>query len=115
MRILSLLILLALPANAEAPEVVDAMARPSGGGWSFDVTLRHPDTGWEHYADAWRVEAPDGRILGLRELLHPHVEEQPFTRSLSGVTVPAGMDHVLIRARCLVDGWSDQTFRLDLP
>jgi hypothetical protein len=115
MRFLIPLILLALPAHAEPPVVVEATARPLTGGWNFDVTLRHPDTGWDHYADAWRIEAPNGSILGLRELLHPHVEEQPFTRSLSGVTLPSGTDHVLIRARCLVDGWSDQTLRLDLP
>lgn len=59
--------------------------------------------------------APDGARLGLRVLVHPHVEEQPFTRSLADVVVPAGVDHVLIRARCLVDGWNDATLRVDLP
>ncbi len=115
MRVLISLSLLTFPALAEVPEVVGATARASAGGWSFDVTLRHPDTGWDHYADAWRVETPDGSILGVRELVHPHVDEQLFTRSLSDVTVPDGADHVLIRARCLLDGWSDKAVRLDLP
>ena len=96
-------------------QIEGAVARQDGGTWSFDVTLRHPDTGWDHYADAWEVLAPDGTSLGVRELAHPHVDEQPFTRSLSGVVVPDGVDHVTIRARCLVDGWDDATLRVDLP
>lgn len=105
---------MALPALAEPVEIVGGTARASGGAWTFDVTLRHPDTGWDHYADAWEVLAPDGTSLGMRELAHPHVDEQPFTRSLSGVVVPAGVDHVMIRARCLVDGWGAARLRVDL-
>jgi hypothetical protein len=118
MKHTSLLILAlahALPAAADPVEVVAATARADGAAWSFDVTLAHPDTGWDHYADAWEVLAPDGTSPGIRELAHPHVDEQPFTRSLSGVTVPAGADHVLIRARCQVDGWGEARFRVDLP
>ena len=44
----------------------------------------HPDTGWDDYADGWRVLDMDGNELGMRVLHHPHVDEQPFTRSLSG-------------------------------
>jgi hypothetical protein len=105
---------LSLPALADPVEIVGAAARQDGDTWSFDVTLRHPDTGWDHYADAWEVLAPDGTSLGLRALAHPHVEEQPFTRGLSGVAIPGGMDHVMIRARCLVDGWGDALLRVDL-
>ena len=43
----------------------------------------------------------DGQRLGFRELVHPHVTEQPFTRTLSGVEIPAASDHVVIRARAL--------------
>ena len=56
----------------------------------------------------------DGQRLGFRELVHPHVTEQPFTRTLSGVEIPAASDHVVIRARDNVDGWGSETFRLDL-
>jgi hypothetical protein len=104
-----------LPALAEVPAVVAASATPQASGWRIDVTIRHPDTGWDHYADGWEVLAPDGSRLGYRELVHPHEDEQPFTRSLSGIAVPAGADHLLIRPHCLVDGWSGTTFRLDLP
>ncbi len=74
-------------------------------GARVSVTLAHPDTGWDHYADGWRVETEDGTVLGTRELLHPHVEEQPFTRSLTVNDLPDGP--LFIRAKCSVDGWSD--------
>jgi len=103
------LIVIALfaPAAALAGEarVVGATATPGAQGWRFDVTVAHADAGWDHYADAWEVAGPGGAVLGVRELLHPHDDEQPFTRSLSGVAVPAGADHVTLRARDSVHGW----------
>jgi len=107
-------LLAASPAFAHDPVVEDATATRSGETWSFSVTLSHPDTGWDHYADGWEVLAPDGTQLGFRELLHPHVNEQPFTRALSGVAIPEGVTTVLIRARCNVDGWAEATFEVDL-
>ena len=80
----------------------------------FSVTLSHPDTGWDHYADGWEVLDTDGNSLGLRELLHPHVTEQPFTRSLPGVAIPEGAAVVYVRARCNVDGWSDELYEVEL-
>lgn len=113
MRYLIPLLFLAAPALADLPVVEDATARQSGAGWTFSVTVRHPDTGWEHYADGWKVFAEDGTELGYRELLHPHENEQPFTRSLSGVTLPDGTERVLIRAHDNVHGWGED-FVLEL-
>lgn len=116
MRSLCLVLMLAgTPVLADAPTVENATARYSGMSWSISVTMRHPDTGWDHYADGWQVLAPDGTVLGFRKLLHPHVNEQPFTRSLSGVTVPDGVTHVLIRAHDNVDGWANALYDLALP
>lgn len=113
--LLPLVLALAAPsAQADPPVIEQAEASRSGMGWRFDVTLRHPDTGWDHYADAWEVLTPDGTRLGIRKLMHPHETEQPFTRSLSNVMVPDGLRKVVIRARCSVDGWSDQTVTLSL-
>ena len=104
------------PASAAEAKVVGAEARPEGGGtWRFSATVAHPDTGWDHYADAWRVESPEGETLGVRELLHPHVDEQPFTRSLGGVVVPEGTETVRLRARDSLDGWAETAFDLALP
>lgn len=105
----------AAPASAEPPVVEAAGAQAAGPVWTVSATLSHPDTGWEHYADGWRVETPSGEVLAVRDLLHPHETEQPFTRSLSGVAVPPELDHVMIRARCNLTGWSPMAFRLDLP
>ncbi|MCI2400729.1 hypothetical protein [Aliiroseovarius subalbicans] len=102
---------LSWPAFADFPVVEDAVL----SGTTISVTLRHPDTGWDHYADGWEVLMPDGTSLGLRVLAHPHVAEQPFTRSLGGLSVPEGVKVLHIRARCSRDGWSDQVFILPVP
>jgi hypothetical protein len=105
-----------VPALADPPEIVAVDAERQGGFWRFDVTLRHPDTGWDHYADGWEILDADGTRLGFRELFHPHVNEQPFTRSLDGVAIPDGATGVTLRARCNVDGWADRTTVIvDLP
>lgn len=101
-------------ASAGDVEIVDATARQSGSGWTFSVTLKHADTGWDHYADQWAVYSPDGKLLGERILLHPHENEQPFTRSQSGIVIPDDIEEVVIRARDTVDGVSPQEFRLKL-
>ncbi|WP_235439157.1 hypothetical protein [Candidatus Rhodobacter oscarellae] len=115
MRILIPALLMAAPAFADAPVIEDVSARQSGNAWSFSVTLSHPDTGWNDYADGWRVELPDGTELGTRVLHHPHVHEQPFTRALSGVEIEDGVVEVNIRARDNVGGWAQEVFRFKLP
>lgn len=99
--------LLASPVLADAPVIKGVDVTRSGDSWRFAVTLAHPDTGWDHYADGWRVETTDGTVLGTRVLAHPHVDEQPFTRSLGGVGIADGITTVVIRSRCIVDGWSE--------
>jgi hypothetical protein len=97
------------PAAALAGEadVVGVVVRHDGEGrYSFDVTVRHADAGWDHYANAWQVVSADGKtVYGTRTLLHPHEDEQPFTRSLSGVAIPDGVDAVVVRARDSVHGF----------
>ncbi|WP_298260334.1 hypothetical protein [uncultured Litoreibacter sp.] len=102
------------PSFADQAEIKRVTARETGSGWSFDVTISHPDTGWDHYADGWSVHAPDGSELGFRKLAHPHENEQPFTRSLSGVQIPDGVTEVTIRARDSVHGWSDDSYLVRL-
>ncbi len=110
------LLFVAGPGLAGEVEVVGAEARAEGGGaFGFSVTLRHRDEGWKHYADEWQVLAPDGTVLGTRVLYHPHVDEQPFTRALSGVKVPAGLKSVRIRAHDKVHGDGPTPFEVELP
>ncbi len=76
--------------------------------------MKHDDTGWDHYADKWDVMAPNGTVLGTRTLYHPHVEEQPFTRSLSGVRIPDGVTSVIVRAHDLEHGYGGKEFSVKL-
>ena len=110
MRYLIALVFGTAPAWADPP-VIEEVRYEQG---RFDVTLSHPDTGWDHYADGWRVELADGTVLGTRVLAHPHVEEQPFTRS-ARIAVPGGIDQVFIRASCNLDGWAADVQPFDLP
>lgn len=110
------LLLTSLPALAGEPVIEKVQASQSGDGtWRFDVTISHPDTGWDHYADGWRVLDMEGNELGMRVLFHPHVDEQPFTRSLSGVQVPEGSKQVQIQARDLPEGWNSDAVIFKLP
>ena len=107
---------LSMTAFAGEADVVAVEATRQGDGtWRFDVTVQHADTGWDHYADRWDVVAPDGTVLDTRVLLHPHVTEQPFTRSLAGVTIPEDVRQVTIRAHDSVHGYGGVEMTLDLP
>lgn len=101
---------LASVLRADPPEIAE-IAYDNG---RFSVTLRHSDTGWDHYADGWRVEDAEGNVLGTRVLAHPHVNEQPFTRS-HRIAVPDGLTRVFVRAKCSVDGWNETRQAFDLP
>ena len=109
--------LMAGPGNAFAgkADVVGAVASKSGSTWRFDVTVRHDDKGWKHYADNFQILSMDGTVLGTRVLAHPHEHEQPFTRSLGGISLPAGTTKVRIRAHDLVHGYGGKEVILDLP
>jgi len=89
--------------------------------WTFYATVAHPDTGWDDYADGWDVVLPDGTVSKpdpnspfTRLLLHPHETEQPFTRSQSGIRIPADVTEVRVRAHDLVDGWGGQEVVVNL-
>lgn len=82
--------------------------------YDFSVTIRHDDTGWDHYVNKWEVVDPAGVILATRTLLHPHTDEQPFTRSLRSVAIPADITTVKVRAHDLVHQYGGTEFRVDL-
>jgi len=100
---------------------VRAEKDPEPDSWTFQVTVQHPDTGWEDYADGWDVVLPDGTVIKpdpdspfTRTLLHPHQEEQPFTRSQSGILIPVEITIVQVRAHDLVDGFGGEEILVDL-
>lgn len=112
---LALAALIPAQAIADPPVVTDASVERDGMGWKFKVTIRHDDTGWDHYADAWEVLAEDGTVLATRTLHHPHVDEQPFTRSLHQVMLPDGTRRVFVRARCSQGDVSLPLTPLEIP
>lgn len=101
-------------ALADPAQITNATTSYTGMGWRFDITVAHHDTGWDHFANAWEIIGPDGARLGIRELLHPHIDEQPFTRSLNNVMIPDGIDMVYVRAKCSHSGWTGDKVRVDL-
>lgn len=97
------------------PDVVGVEAVHDGdGSWTFHVTLSSPYDSPERYADAWRVVGPDGAVFGERILLHDHAAEQPFTRSQSGIEIPADVTTVTVEGRDQVSGWGGATMEVAL-
>ncbi len=98
------------------PEVVAAAVRRANDNTiSFDVTVNSPYDSPQRYADAWRIIGSDGTVYGIRELLHDHAGEQPFTRSLHGVEIPNRVESVTVEARDLANGWGGTTVDVKLP
>ncbi len=85
-----------------------------GERFRIDVTLRHDDTGWEHYANRWDVLDEANNVLGTRVLAHPHVNEQPFTRSLT-LEIPKNIKQITIRGHDLVHKYGGKHMSADLP
>ncbi len=95
----------------EADVIEVDVKKNSDNSYSFSVTVFHKDTGWEHFANKWEVIGEDGTILGTRILHHPHVNEQPFMRSLSGVEIPDHVKTVTIRAHDSVHKYGGKTVK----
>ena len=102
-------------ANAGEADVVEGVITALGENrYRIDATVLHADEGWDHYANRWDVLAADGRVLGSRELAHPHENEQPFTRSLT-LTLPEGISVIRLQANDSVHGLGGKTVELSVP
>ncbi len=102
------------PGDARFPDVIEVVSELDDGLWTFSVTISSPYDSPERYADAWRVLGPDGTEYGFRLLTHDHANEQPFTRSQSGISIPDDVGTVTIQGRDLVNGWGGGTLDHDL-
>lgn len=125
-RLLPVAILLAmamaLPVAAQVsdpqkfPDVIAAKVRLGAANrFNFDVTLSSPYDSAQRYADAFRVMGRGGVVYGVRILWHDHAGEQPFTRDLYGVTIPAGVKRVVIQGRDQRHGYGGKTLEIVLP
>lgn len=115
LAIFILLLLTTQVSTANKADVIDVkVSQADDKTWRFDVTLKHDDEGWDHYANQWVVTDLDNKILATRTLYHPHVHEQPFTRNIQGVKIPAGVTKVKIIARDSVHQRTGKVVKYDL-
>ena len=99
----------------EADVITVEVMKLEDSTYTFDVTVSHNDEGWNHYVNKWDVVGSDGTVYGTRTLYHPHVDEQPFTRSLSGVKIPKGVGRVTVRAHDSVHEYGGKVVTIVLP
>lgn len=99
----------------EADVVKVEIDKNSDNSYNFTVTVLHNDTGWKHYADKWEVIDEKSIVLGTRILHHPHVNEQPFSRNLSGVKIPDIIKMVTVRAHDSVHKYGGKVVSIELP
>jgi hypothetical protein len=98
------------------PDVLSVKVRATvAGSFDFDVTVSSPYDTPNRYADGMRARSPEGKVYRERKLWHDHANEQPFTRDLYGVRVPAGVRSVIVEARDQQHGWGGKTVEVRLP
>ena len=103
------------PVIAGEADVVGVRMAQNGETYRFNVTVRHADAGWDHYADKWEVVTPDGKVIDTRVLAHPHDNEQPFTRSMSDVKISESITEVTVRAHDSVHKYGEKTVKVAVP
>ena len=98
------------------PDVVDVKVKARGEDrFDFDVTISSPYDTPRRYADAIRVMSVAGILYTERVLLHDHADEQPFTRDLQGVSIPARVRTVVVQGRDQKFGYGGKTVQVALP
>ncbi len=109
----------ALSAEVSAqkfPDIVNVKVQARGADkFDFDVTVSSPYDTAQRYADAFRVTDQHGTVLGVRQLVHDHASEQPFTRDLYGVSIPGNVRIVAVQARDQRYGYGGKSVEVVLP
>ncbi|MFT2111854.1 hypothetical protein [Marinomonas sp. 2405UD68-3] len=108
------LLLLSVTTLAGEADVVKVNVNCSDTTCSMQTTVLHQDSGWEHYADRWEVLNEQGDIIATRVLLHPHENEQPFTRGMQ-FKKPKNSPTVQVRAHDSVHGYGGKSITVSLP
>ncbi len=112
--LVSTLLTKSVAANEPAP--IKATITSQGSGYfTISVTVQHEDEGDHHYATRWEVLDPANKIIARRVLMHPHVEEQPFTRSLSAVRIKPGVNEITIKVYDSKHGYGRRKIMLEVP
>ena len=102
--------------EADHPDVLAAvLTGDSDGGWSLEVTLSSMYDSPERYADGWRVLDADGAVLGEHTLTHDHADEQPVTRTQTGLEIPDGVEVITIEGKDTENGYGGATLEVEVP
>jgi len=103
-------------AAFECPQVLAVEFVQMGPAvFNVSATIRSVDVADVSYADAWEIRTRDGEVLGVRVLTHPHANEQPFTRSLSGVEIPVEIAEVEVAAQDSAHGFCGEGLVVAVP
>jgi hypothetical protein len=109
------LTLTSTPLSAGEADVIDVkVVKVDADVYRFSVTVQHKDEGWEHYVDRWDILDMQGNMLGSRTIMHPHDNEQPFTRSMT-LSLPLHVEKVRIRAHDTAHGYGGAEMEVALP
>jgi hypothetical protein len=103
------------PVGQLCASVIDAEATKNGDTWTFALTVRSDDISTTEFGDSWELRTLDGEVIATRVLAHEHMNEQPFTRSMSGIVIPEGITTVIGVAHHSVGGYCGETLEIQLP
>jgi len=107
------LLLMVNTVSAGQVEIISVKLTKQAPMWRVAITLRHADSGWDHYADGWRiVQSETNKVLGTKTLL-PHAKEQPFSSAMK-VNIPDNVKHIYVEARDNIHGWSKQRVNVNM-
>lgn len=107
-------LLLALPATADEVEVLMVKAMQKDATWQFDITVHHHDEGGEHMMDSVAIFTPDETLIGIAKIPMPSIGADHVTTKVTGVTVPEGVEYILIRGHCSHAGWTHEGIIISL-
>ena len=99
-----------LSAGDLCASVIDVEMSRQGDTWTFALTVLSDDVGATEYADQWELRTSAGDVIATRVLVHAHINEQPFTRSRSGVEIPPGTTTLIGVARHGFGGYCGDVF-----
>ncbi len=101
--------------GAEFPDVTAVEIGQDDQTFTVDVTMSSPYDSPKRYADGWRVLDEQGDVLGEMELGHDHADEQPFTRTQTGLAIPEDVTTVTVEGRDSENGYGGATVEATVP
>jgi hypothetical protein len=103
-------------AEQRFPEIVAVEASQADDGtFDFAVTISSPYDSPDRYADGWRILGENDEVYGEMTLGHDHASEQPFTRTQTGVEIPADVDTVEVEGHDTDNGYGGRRVTVELP